>query len=270
VSGSSLAVVVTAALCCASCAPLMKLPSGTGTPISDGAAALSEATTACRAVSTITAEIAVSGSVGGRGVRARLLAGLAAPALARLEALAPFGQPLFFFVARDGDATLLLPRDDRVLEHGRPEAVLEAVAAVPLDAEGLRVVLTGCAVAPDAVHARQLGDDWRVVPDGERDLYLHRDSHVAGWRIVAAVHRESSTPAWRAEYGEFNTAVPPNGLPRTVRLASVGSNRFDLRLILSQVEINAKLDDGVFNLQVPATATPITLPELRTAGPLGR
>jgi hypothetical protein len=248
----------------------MKLPSGTGTPISDGAEALSEATTACRAVSTISAEIAVSGSVGGRGVRARLLAGLAAPALARLEALAPFGQPLFFFVARDDDATLFLPRDDRVLEHGRPEAVLEAVAAVPLDAEGLRVVLTGCAVAPDAGHARQLGDDWRVVPDGERDLYLHRDSHVAGWRIVAAVHRESSTPAWRAEYGEFNAAVPPNGLPRTVRLASVGSNRFDLRLILSQVEINAKLDDGVFNIQVPATATPITLPELRTAGPLGR
>jgi hypothetical protein len=270
VSGPSLAVVVTAALWGASCAPLMKLPSGPGTPISDGAEALGEATTACRGVTTITAEIAVSGSVGGRGLRARLLAGLAAPSLARLEAVAPFGQPLFIFVARDGDATLLLPRDDRVLEHGRPEAVLEAVAAVPLDAEGLRVVLTGCAVAPDAAQARQLGDDWRVVPDGERDLYLHRDSRLAGWRIVAAVHHESSTPAWRAEYGEFNAATGSSGLPRTVRLASVGSNRFDLRLILSQVEINARLDDGAFTIRVPATATPVTLPELRTSGPLGR
>jgi hypothetical protein len=249
---------------------MMKLPSGAGTPTSDGAEALSEATAACRAVSTITAVIAVSGSVGGHALRVKLLAGLAAPALARLEAVAPFGQPLFIFVARDGDATLLLPRDDRVLEHGRPEAVLEAIAAVPLDAEGLRAVLTGCAAAPDAAGARQLGDDWRVVPDGERDLYLHRDSRVAGWRLVAAVHRESSTPAWRAEYGGFNAAVPPNGLARTVRLASVGSNRFDLRLVLSQVEINAKLDEDAFNPQIPPTATPITLSELRTAGPLGR
>jgi hypothetical protein len=265
-----LPVAVVAAVLCASCAPLMKLPSGTGTPVPDGAEVLKEATAACRAVSTITAEIAVSGSVGGRGLRARLLAGLAAPALARLEAVAPFGQPLFFFVARDDDATLLLPRDNRVLEHGRPEAVLEAVAAVPLDAEGLREVLTGCAVAPDAAQARQLGDGWRVVPDGERDLYLHRESAAAGWRIVAAVHRESSTPAWRADYGEFQTAAPLIGLPRTVRLASVGSNRFDLRLVLSQVEINEKLDAGAFKIQVPATATPITLSELRTAGPLGR
>jgi hypothetical protein len=264
------AMVVVAALWSASCAPLMKLPSGAGAPISDAAEALGEATTACRAVSTITAEIAVNGSVGGRRFRARLLAGLSAPSSARLEAVAPYGQPLFFFVARDGDATLLLPRDDRVLEHGRPEAVLEAIAAVPLDAAELRIALTGCAVAPDAAHARQPGDDWRVVPDGERDLYLHRDSHLAGWRVVAAVHRDSSTPAWRAEYGGFETAVRAGGLPRTIRLVSLGSDRFDLRLMLSQVEINEKLDDGTFKIRVPVTATPITLSELRTAGPLGR
>jgi hypothetical protein len=261
---------VLAALWCASCAPLMKLPSGRGIPIADSAEALREATATCRAVSTMTAEIAVSGSVGGRGLRARLLAGLAAPASARLEAVAPFGQPLFIFAARDGDATLLLPRDDRALEHGRPEAVLEAIAAVPLDAEGLRVVLTGCAVAPDAADGRQLGGDWRVVPDGQRDLYLHRDSRVAKWRLVAAVYRDANIPTWRAEYGHLETAAPPNDLPRTVRLTSVSSNRFDLRLTLSQVEINEKLDDRVFTIQVPATATPITLPELRAAGPLGR
>jgi hypothetical protein len=262
--------VILLALCCTSCAPLMKLPSGTGAPISDAAEALIEATTACRSVSTITAEIAVSGAVTGRRLRARLLAGLAVPALARLEAVAPVGQPLFFFVARDGDATLLLPREGRVLEHGRPEDLLQAIAAVPLDAEGLRAMLTGCAVLPDAAHARQLGDDWRVVPDGERDLYLHRDPRVGKWRIVAAVYHKSGAPMWRAEYDEFTTAAPLNGLPRTLRLASVGSNRFDLRLMLSQVEINEKLDDATFKIQIPSTATPITLAELRTTGPLGR
>ena len=51
--------------------------------------------------------------------------------------MAPFGQPLFIFVATGDDATLLLPRDERVLEHGRPDAVLEAVAGVPLGAADL-------------------------------------------------------------------------------------------------------------------------------------
>ena len=59
--------------------------------------------------------------------------GVAAPASARLEAVAPFGPPLFIFAATDDDATLLLPRDERVLEHGRPAEVLDAVAGVPLE-----------------------------------------------------------------------------------------------------------------------------------------
>ena len=56
-----------------------------------------------------------------------------------------------------------LPRDGRVLEHGQPGAVLEAVAAAPLDPSDLRRALTGCADAPDVQSARQVGPDWRVV-----------------------------------------------------------------------------------------------------------
>ena len=265
------AAVLLVALISASCsAPLMKLPSGPATPAPDASAALTEATAACRTVSTITAEIAVSGSVGGRGLRARLSAGLASPASARLEAVAPFGQPLFIFVARGNDATLLLPRDGRVLEHGRPEAVLEVIAAVPLDAAALRVVLTGCTSAPDLARARQVGDDWRVVPDGPREVYLHREARGAPWRMVAVVNREADVTTWRGEYRDFSSAGPVNGLPRTVRLASVGSNRFDLRMTLSQVAINETLDAAAFTVQVPAGAVPITLVELRNSGPLGR
>jgi hypothetical protein len=263
-------LTVLAALISASCsAPLMKLPSGPVMPAPDAAAALTEATAACRTISTLTAEIAVGGSVGGRGLRARLLAGLASPASARLEAVAPFGQPLFIFVARGNDATLLL-RDGRVLEHGRPEAVLEAIAAVPLDAAALRVVLTGCTSAPDLARARQVGDDWRVVPDGPREVYLHREAQGAPWRVLATVNREADMPTWRAEYRDFSSAGAVNGLPRTVRLASVGSNRFDLRLTLSQVAINESLDDAAFTVQIPSDAVRITLNELKNAGPLGR
>jgi hypothetical protein len=43
---------------------------------------------------------------------------------------------------------------------------------------------------------------------------------------------------------------------------------FDLQLTLSQIEVNAPLGADVFVVQVPATARPITLGELRESGPL--
>jgi hypothetical protein len=263
------AFLVAAAFLCSSCAPpLMKLPTGAGLPAADAADALREATRACQAVMSITAEIAVSGSVGGHRLRVRLLAGLAAPASARLEAVAPFGQPVFIFVARNNDATLLLPRDRRVLEHGRPDAVLEAVAGVPLDAADLRMALTGCAAAPRASDAKQLGEDWRLVPDGSSDVYVHRASPTAPWRIVAAVHRGSGATSWRSEYRDFQTAGPAAGLPSTVRLSSIDRKQFDLRLALSQVELNVALDADAFRIQTPPGAEPITIDELKRSGPL--
>ena len=246
----------------------MKLPVSGGVRAADAAEALREASRACQAVSSITAEIAVSGSVGGHRLRARLLAGLAAPASARLEAVAPFGQPLFIFVARDNDATLLLPRDRRVVEHGRPDAVLEAVAGVPLDAADLRIALTGCAVAPRAGEATQIGEEWRVMPDGSSDVYLHREARTAPWRIVAAVRRGSGTTSWRVEYRDFHTRGPIAGLPAAVRLTSLDRQQFDLRLALSQVEVNVALDADVFRIQIPPGTEPITIEELRRSGPL--
>ena len=258
-------------LWCASCAPpLLRLPSGPGDTALDAGAVVADATRACRAVSTLTAEIAVSGSVGGRRLRARLLAGVAAPSSVRLEAVAPFGSPFFVFVATNGEATLLLPRDNRVLERGNPKDVLEAVAGVPIDAAELDQMLTGCASGLDLRQATRVGDDWRVVPDGMSDLYVHREMPGGTWRIVAALHREPGGPGWRAEYRGFPTGPAADGVPRTVRLTSGDRKRFDLRLALSQVELNATLDADVFRVQVPASARPIALPELRGAGPLGR
>ena len=88
-------------LVCAACAPpLLKLPSGPGAIAGDGRAAMEEATAACRRVSNITLEMSVAGSVGGHRLRGRLLAGLARPDSIRLEAVAPFGQPVFILTSR--------------------------------------------------------------------------------------------------------------------------------------------------------------------------
>src|SRR5712691_2535499 len=105
------AVVVVALLSTACGPPLLKLPSGVGVPVSGNDSALSDAVSGCSRVISMTAEVAVSGSVQGHRVRGRLSTGVATPASARLEAVLSFGPPLFIFVALDGDATLLLPRD---------------------------------------------------------------------------------------------------------------------------------------------------------------
>lgn len=259
----------------------MKLPAGPGAFAADAADAIADATAACRSISTLSAEIGVSGSIGGRRLRGRLLAGLAPPASARLEAVAPAGPPVFIFVASGDDATLLLPRDDRVLEHGPPAAVLEAVAGVPLDGADLKAALTGCAQAPDHARGRTLGPDWRLVPDGPTELYLQRDRQASRWRLVATLHHAAagSVPAgtpsatagsprspsggdWRAEYRNFQ-----NGLPRTVHLVSDDAKRFDLTLALFQVDVNVPLGPDVFRVRIPRPATPMTLDELRHARP---
>jgi len=256
------ATVLGSTLCAACGARLMKLPAGPVAPATDGSTVVADATRACRAVSSITAEIACSGSIGGRRFRVRLTAGFAPPASARLEAAAPFGAPLFILVATGDDATLLLPHDGRVLEHGRPAAVLEALAGLPLDAAELRRALVGCPSSPDVASAKQMDDDWRLLADGSNQIYFRRDRKASAWRLVATVHRPSSGAGWRAEYKDFE-----NGLPRSVRFVGSAADSFDVRLSLSQVETNARLGPNVFQVQIPSDANPITLDELRRARP---
>jgi len=249
----------------------MTLPTGPGTPVSvaDAAARLDQATAVCRTVRTLTAEIAVSGSAGTRRLRGRLSAGLSAPASAYLEAVAPFGPPLFIFAATGDDATLLLPRDNRVLQHGRPDAVLEATAGVPFAAADLLPLLTGCTSVTAPMEIRGFGDRWTVVATPEGGLYLRREKAAESWRIVANERRAADGARWRAEFSEFR-----DGLPRSIRVTSLDEDggvrrAFDLKLVLSQVDLNMPLDAAVFTIQVPAAAGPITLDELRASGPLG-
>jgi hypothetical protein len=148
-----------------------------------------------------------------------------------------------------------------VLEHGRPDAVLEAVAGVPLDAGDLRDALTGCTPVAAAADGKQFGAAWRVVTAGDTTAYLRRNGQ-AKWEIVAATH--GARGEWRAEYRDFQA-----GLPRTVHLVSATKDRFNLQLALSQVELNAAMAADVFQVRVPPDADPITLDELRRSGPFG-
>ena len=264
---ASVALVSALSMAWASCAaPLLTLPSGPGVLALDGRAAIDAATAACRPVSTLSLEMSVSGSIAGGRVRGRLVAGLTRAGSVRLEAVAPFGQPVFFLTNDFGfvapRATLLLPRDNRALERGQFAAVLEAVTGIPLDAPVLFTVVTGCVPwAPDPGGARALGEAWRVMPAGQNELYLNREK-AGPWRLVVNMHRDAND-GWRVEYRNFQ-----DGFPRTIRLVSARNGAFDLQLALSQVELNVPLGPDVFRIQIPASASPISLDELKASGPL--
>jgi hypothetical protein len=259
-------VLLVVVMCSAACAPrLMKLPSGPGTPATDLDAAVADATRACKSVRSLSAEIAVSGSVGGQRVRVRLAGGFAPPS-ARLEAVAPFGAPLFIFAANGPDATLLLPRDGRVVEHGKPEELLAAIAGVPLGPSDLAHTLTGCAYSERFDTPLAIGADWRsATGEGGVKIYLHRDGAAAPWHIVSVAHSgREPDGSWRADYDHFQ-----DGLPRVVRLVSADRGRFNLALALSQVELNVPLGPDVFRVEIPRDAQRITTEELRRSGVFG-
>jgi outer membrane biogenesis lipoprotein LolB len=251
-------VLACAAALAAGCAPrAIQLPTGPGTPLPDFAALHAEMSKACAGVRTLTAELALSGRAGDQKLRGRALAGFEAPGSMRLEGLAPFGAPAFILAASDGGATLLLPRDDRVLRGAAPEDILGALTGVSLAPADLQAILTGCVVpAPRAVGGAQHGDDWRALAlQGGATLYLRRTA--AGWQVRAA-----ERSGWRIEYGEWQGAFP-----RSVRLLQPQSS-IDITAEISQLETNVPIDAAAFSVDVPDDARPITIDELRAAGPL--
>ena len=86
-------------------------------------------------------------------------------------------------VVRGDDATLLLPRDKRVLRHATPPEVVEALAGVRLGPDELRALVSGC-VAPGGrpTAGRSYPGGWGVVDldSGATAFLRQRDGR---WRI---------------------------------------------------------------------------------------
>ena len=131
------------------------------TPDAQVAAQADAARLACGAVGTYSAEIAVSGKVGGNRVRARLLAGFADGGRVRLEALAPFGQPVFILVTAGGRGTVVLPRDRKVVQDVPAADLLAALTGIAVDGADLAALLSGCVIRDGAAtDGRQLPNGW--------------------------------------------------------------------------------------------------------------
>lgn len=238
-------------------------PAGPGTRYPGYAAAVEQATGECRGVKTMTATLSLSGRAGDQKLRGRVDAGFAAPSEARLEGRAPFGRPVFILVARDDvSATLVLPRDNRVLREAAPAAIVEALAGVALAPGELRAAIAGCGFGGAAPTDGRAYGDWLAIDVRDGTHYLRR---VDGrWRLMA-----STRGPLTIEYRDF-----ASGRPSTVRMRATGSGpvsgaQADLTVKLSDVHINVPLEPEVFRVEVPAGADPLTIEELRRAGPLG-
>ncbi len=244
------------------CAPrLASLPSGPGTPFPDYANAFAQATESCRDVRTMAAVLALSGRAAGTRLRAKIDAGFEAPGRVRLELPAP-GKPFFTFVAQGETATLVLPRENRVLRNAPPAATLEALAGVSIDPDELRAVVTGCGFRAGQPTAGQSFDNgWAVVDVEDAKTWLQQNAGV--WRLAAATRGPLEV-----RYEEFSA-----GRPGMIRLRTVPGQApapTDSTIRLSQVDINEPLGPGVFEVEIPDAAAPLSLDELRRAGPLGR
>jgi hypothetical protein len=203
------------------------------------------------------AELGLSGRAAGQRMRGRVLAGLVPGAL-RLEGVAPFGAPVFILVADGTRGTLLLARDRRVVQDAPPEEILNALVGIRLGPDDLRAMLAGCvrsASEPTAAHA--YGPDWLAVDlAAGGTVYLRRIENV--WRIVAGRHG-----GLEIDYPAFQGGRPSQVVLRGPDL--------DLALAVNQVEMNADLPrDQLVALKIPEGVAPLSLDELRKAGPLGQ
>jgi hypothetical protein len=256
-------LVALALVLAGACAPRsLQLPSGDGEAFPGYGQAWNEAARGCRAVRSLSAELAISGRVGREKLRGRVIAGFATPGRIRLEAVAPFGPPVFILAASGPSATLLLPREHQVLAGEPASAILGALVGLDLGSDDLLAILAGCVVvSPQAIGGRLYSAGWaRVDLAGGVTAYLRREGQR--WRIRAGVR-----PGLLVEYASAGDPVP-----LTVRMQVVAGDApptSDVRVGLSQVEIGASLGPEVFAVKVPADAVPITLADLRQAGPIG-
>jgi hypothetical protein len=183
---------------------------------------------------------------------------MASPGSLRFEAVAPFGPPVFVLAGRNNRTTLLFPRDDRVLTDVPLSDVLERLTALALDADAVRLILSGClAEGATASRGRTWSGGWSAVALGaDITAYLRQ---TAGSTVVVA----ADYGPWLVDYGGHL-----NGWPRTVRIRSKDPGRVDATAELDQVQINTDLDERAFQVDIPASAERITLDDLKAIAPL--
>ena len=234
-------------------------PADAGVPVEGFAAAWTKVAAPCLGVKTMTAELALSGRAAGTRIRGRVQAGFA-PGSMRLEGVAPFGQPVFILASSASKATLLLPRDERVVSVADAAEILDALVGVRLRSDALLAVVAGCVMTEAPTGATAHGDITRFeFPSGA----VYTRTRGPQTTIVAAESRP-----FFVEYLDTVAAGPWPGRVRISRALPDGQG-VELTIAISQIETNMTLPREAFTIDVPAGTMPMSLAQLRASGPLG-
>jgi hypothetical protein len=206
--------------------------------------------------------LSLSGRAGGERVRGRILTGLEAGGAVRLEAVAPFGAPFFVLAGRAERATLVLPRERRVLKDTVVAEVLERLTGLSLGADDLRLIVSGCLVdRATPADGRQWGGGWRAVTIGPDRIAFLRV--LNGQPVLTA-----------ADYGPWHVdySAHAGGFPRLVRVRRAGAlakaDEIDITARVEQLAVNTQINPRAWVVEIPSDAEPMTLDELRSIAPL--
>jgi SulP family sulfate permease len=116
-----------------------------------------------------------------------------------------------------------------------------------------------CAVVADGMTGRAHANGLASIDlDGPARLYLA--STRGRWRLRAAQRGD-----WRIDYLEWPEQAT---FPARLQLTATTPLVVTLRAGLAQTEANVPIDNAAFSITVPPDADPITVEELRQAGPL--
>ena len=245
------------------------LPSGPGEPFADARTAYEQAVKDCRNVRTIRATLGLSGRAGATTLRGNVDAGFEAPDKIRLEGRHPLGRPVFILVSSGPQTTLYMPRENRVLRNAGAADIVEALVGLKLTPDDLRTLVSGCGFeVGEPTGGRRYGD-LAAVTVGGTTSYLRQEQ--GQWRVVGATAATAAPGATGASAAPLSILYSAfaSGRPTMVRLQAVGATPADVTVRLSDVNINVTLEPDVFAVDVPAQAEPLTIEELRRAGPLG-
>lgn len=250
-SGVLLVAVLLAGSACA--AHVFVPPPGPGVPAPDAAAAWDEAARACRDVRNVSANVRVAVRAG-RGKSPSLAVTVVATAAGGIR----LDGAQVFLLAGNASRADYLRRDDNRFVTARADEIVEAMAGVKLGPERLLAVLTGCvATSPGFVDGARFGSQLAVRTRDSRVFLARRDGR---WRAVAG-DADGIVVDYRGFDGDW---------PSAWRAAAATSAAI-LDVTVTDLTVNDASLDGntaAFQVKLPPSATPMTLEELRAAGPL--
>lgn len=251
--------IVPVALIASGCAArVFTPPAGPVEPFAEAAAVWTQATVACRDAQRYVAEMRVQGWVGDRrdGRIARTLHGAVTRNDDVFLELQIVTTTFFQMAGLKGQATILLPQDDRFLRAPTRD-IVAALTGLQWGGRELLEVLSGCVATPEGeVTGARVGSSLRIDLSPSTRAWLRERG--GQWQLEAAQIGD-----WVVEYVLFEGRWPTN-----VRVTSTGATPLDLRFTLSQIHVNIPLPPSTFTLTVPDRFAPMTIEELRSLGPL--